>query len=308
MDEFLKLPVGIDNFEKIRQNGFYYVDKTSLIEQLFSNWGEVNLFTRPRRFGKTLNMSMLKYFFEIGTDRSLFDGLHICANEKICSEHMGKYPVIFLSLKNAEGLNFDTAKYQMVELMMGFSSISFQKESVNYVIVLGAQVRGNKISRTLERRLDKAVEYAAYHPNTVFVLSGGQGDDEDVTEASAMYRYMKSRGVPDYQLLLEESSRSTYENMVYSKILITERERLRRATLRAAMAEYGYLLPPDEEITIRVGILTSNFHELRAKGIARHVGIPNVSGISAKSDPVLFAHFCVRECFAILKDKFVGNM
>ena len=117
MDEFLKLPVGIDNFEKIRQNGFYYVDKTSLIEQLFSNWGEVNLFTLPRRFGKTLNMSMLKYFFEIGTDRSLFDGLHICANEKICSEHMGKYPVIFLSLKNAEGLNFDTAKYQMVELI-----------------------------------------------------------------------------------------------------------------------------------------------------------------------------------------------
>ena len=117
MDEFLKLPVGIDNFEKIRQNGFYYVDKTSLIEQLFSSWGEVNLFTRPRRLGKTLNMSMLKYYFEIGTDRSLFDGLHICANEKICSEHMGKYPVIFLSLKNAEGLNFDTAKYQMVELI-----------------------------------------------------------------------------------------------------------------------------------------------------------------------------------------------
>ena len=116
-NKFLKLPVGIDNFEKIRRNGFYYVDKTSLIEQLFSNWGEVNLFTRPRRFGKTLNMSMLKYFFEIGTDRSLFDGLHISSNEKICSEHMGKYPVIFLSLKNAEGLNFDTAKYQMVELI-----------------------------------------------------------------------------------------------------------------------------------------------------------------------------------------------
>lgn len=196
----------------------------------------------------------------------------------------------------------------VVELLMGFGALSFQKESVNYVIVLGAQVRGNTISRTLERRLEKAVEHAAYHPNTVFVLSGGQGDDEDVTEASAMYRYMKSRGVPDYQLLLEESSRSTYENMVYSKMLITERERIRRATLRAAMAESGYLLPPDEEIVIRVGILTSNFHELRAKGIARHIGLPNVSGISAKSDPVLFVHFCVRECFAILKDKFVGNM
>lgn len=117
MDEFLKLPVGIDNFEKIRRNGFYYVDKTSLIEQLFSNWGEVNLFTRPRRFGKTLNMSMLKYFFEIGTDRSLFDGLHICANEKICSEHMGKYPVIFLSLKGIDGMAFEAARYRLIELI-----------------------------------------------------------------------------------------------------------------------------------------------------------------------------------------------
>ena len=132
MDEFLKLPIGIDNFEKIRRNGFYYVDKTSLIEQLFSNWGEVNLFTRPRRFGKTLNMSMLKYFFEIGTDRSLFDGLHISSNEKICSEHMGKYPVIFLSLKNAEGLNFDTAKYQMVELIAREAErFSFLAEDAN---------------------------------------------------------------------------------------------------------------------------------------------------------------------------------
>ena len=112
-----KLPIGIDSFEKIIRHNFYYVDKTEMITELLHNWGEVNLFTRPRRFGKTLNMSMLKYFFEIGTDRSLFDGLHISSNEKICSEHMGKYPVIFLSLKNAEGLNFDTAKYQMVELI-----------------------------------------------------------------------------------------------------------------------------------------------------------------------------------------------
>ena len=77
MEKKLKLPVGIDGFEKIRRNGFYYIDKTKLIEQLFLNWGEVNLFTRPRRFGKTLNMSMLKSFFEIGTDTSLFDGLYL---------------------------------------------------------------------------------------------------------------------------------------------------------------------------------------------------------------------------------------
>ena len=85
MDKFLKLPVGIDNFEKIRRNGFYYVDKTSLIEQLFSNWGEVNLFTRPRRFGKTLGMSMLESFFDIRKDsKSLFKGLEITQNQNLC--------------------------------------------------------------------------------------------------------------------------------------------------------------------------------------------------------------------------------
>ena len=117
MSESIKLPVGIDNFEKIRRNGFYYIDKTKLIEQLFSNWGEVNLFTRPRRFGKTLNMSMLKSFFEIGADGTLFDGLYISDNKQLCDEHMGKYPVIFLSFKNGEGLDFEAAKYQMAELI-----------------------------------------------------------------------------------------------------------------------------------------------------------------------------------------------
>ena len=117
MKESFKLPVGIDDFEKIRKNSFYYVDKTKLIEQLFSNWGEVNLFTRPRRFGKTLNMSMLKSFFEIGADPALFEGLYISGNRKLCEEHMGKYPVIFLSLKNVEGLNFEAAKYKMIELV-----------------------------------------------------------------------------------------------------------------------------------------------------------------------------------------------
>ena len=117
MSESIKLPVGIDNFEKIRRNGFYYVDKTKLIEQLFSNWGEVNLFTRPRRFGKTLNMSMLKSFFEIGADSALFDGLYISEKKQLCDEHMGKYPVISLSFKNGEGLDFEAAKYQMAELI-----------------------------------------------------------------------------------------------------------------------------------------------------------------------------------------------
>lgn len=106
----LKLPVGIDDFKKIRECGFYYVDKTKLVEQLMQNWGEVNLFTRPRRFGKTLNMSMLRSFFEIGTDKSLFDGLYISRNKELCDMHMGKYPVISITLKGIEGMTFEEAR------------------------------------------------------------------------------------------------------------------------------------------------------------------------------------------------------
>ncbi|WP_304109700.1 AAA family ATPase [Phascolarctobacterium succinatutens] len=119
MTESLKLPVGIEDFAEIRQAGFYYVDKTKFIEQLLDGWGKVNLFTRPRRFGKTLNMSMLRYFFEIGADASLFEGLQIATNKKLCEEHHGKYPVIFLSFKNVEGLTFADAQYRLAELIAG---------------------------------------------------------------------------------------------------------------------------------------------------------------------------------------------
>lgn len=117
MAEWKKLPVGLENIQEIEKSGFYYVDKTKLIEQLFENWSKVNLFTRPRRFGKTLNMSMLKSFFEIGADRTLFDGLYISRNQKLCEEYMGKYPVIFLSLKGIDGLSFEAAKYRLTELI-----------------------------------------------------------------------------------------------------------------------------------------------------------------------------------------------
>ena len=119
MTESLKLPVGIEDFAEIRQAGFYYIDKTNFIEQLLDGWGKVNLFTRPRRFGKTLNMSMLRYFFEIGADASLFDGLRIAENKKLCEEFQGKYPVIFLSFKNVEGLTFADAQYRLTELIAG---------------------------------------------------------------------------------------------------------------------------------------------------------------------------------------------
>ena len=115
--EILKLPVGIENFEDIRRSGFYYIDKTMFIEQFLNTWSEVTLFTRPRRFGKTLGMSMLRSFFEIGTDKSLFDGLYISQNKALCDEHMGKYPVIFLTLKGVEGLTFADAKMMLKSIL-----------------------------------------------------------------------------------------------------------------------------------------------------------------------------------------------
>ncbi len=112
-----RLPVGIENFEKIRRDGFYYVDKTDLIKELLENWGEVNLFTRPRRFGKTLNMSMFQCFFEIGCDKSLFDGLRIAEESTLCETYMGKFPVISISLKGIDAADYETARNLMVKVV-----------------------------------------------------------------------------------------------------------------------------------------------------------------------------------------------
>ena len=112
-----KLPVGIDSFEKIRRNEFYYVDKSLFIKEVLTNWGDVNLFTRPRRFGKTLNMSMLKSFFEIGADKLLFDGLAISEEKQLCEEYQAKHPVVFLSLKGVEGLTYEDAILRLATLV-----------------------------------------------------------------------------------------------------------------------------------------------------------------------------------------------
>ncbi len=148
MENTLKLPVGIDSFDKIRKNGFYYIDKSGLIEQLVQLGGEVTLFTRPRRFGKTLNMSMLRSVFETGTDASLFDGLYISGNKEICDEYMGKYPVIFLSLKDVDGLKYENAKYRIMELIgreaeryffLGDSDRLSENEKEQYKAVIALQ-------------------------------------------------------------------------------------------------------------------------------------------------------------------------
>ncbi len=120
-----KLPVGIENFEEIRRESFYYVDKTAMIRDLLQRWGKVNLFTRPRRFGKSLNMSMLKSFFEIGSDPALFEGLKIAGETELCKEYMGKFPVISITLKGVNGADFSTARSLLCSVI-GYEAMRFQ--------------------------------------------------------------------------------------------------------------------------------------------------------------------------------------
>ncbi len=124
MKKNIKLPIGIDDFSKIRTEGFYYVDKTGMIRELLNNWSEVNLFTRPRRFGKSLNMSMLKYFFEYGCDTGLFNCLAIQNEKCLCDEYMGKYPVISISLKDVSGRTYEEA-YAMLRSIIGNEAMRF---------------------------------------------------------------------------------------------------------------------------------------------------------------------------------------
>ena len=182
MTETLKLPVGIENFEDIRKLGFYYVDKTKLIEQLILNWGKVNLFTRPRRFGKTLNMSMLKSFFEIGADESLFDGLYISKNKELCAEHMGKYPVIFISLKDVEGLSYDEAFDSLVRIIGNeISRVSFLSDSEKLselehemfrglTVMKGGKYIFDKDKLTSSLKLVSQLLYQHYGQKTVIII------------------------------------------------------------------------------------------------------------------------------------------
>ena len=126
----MKLPIGLDSFEKIRTNDFYYVDKTLFIKELLENWGEVNQFTRPRRFGKSLNMSMLQSFFEVGSDPALFDGLKISREKELCANYQGKFPVISISLKSVDGRSFVSASAAL-RTIIGNEAMRFQflKES-----------------------------------------------------------------------------------------------------------------------------------------------------------------------------------
>ena len=201
---------------------------------------------------------------------------------------------------------------------------------LDYVIVLGAKVQTEGVSKSLKMRLDKAIQYSEENPDTIFVLSGGQGKDEPTPQAQVMYNYMLYNGVPADHLLMELQSTSTVENIAYSRLVIEddlarrEEEKLRRQ--RQEHMERMIPVSPDGEISlfgglgpgdlaieapekpVQIGVLTSNFHLFRAMEIGKKWGIPNIQGIAAPSERWMLPHFCVRECAAILKDKLMGNM
>lgn len=157
------------------------------------------------------------------------------------------------------------------------------EKDLDYVIVLGAQVRGTVPSRALQKRLEKALEYAKENETTIFILSGGCGKGEEITEAECMRRWLTEQGISSKRLILEETSASTLENLKFSD----------RQTGCAKA---------------RTGILSNNFHIYRAESLARHLGYEHPAGIAADSDPILQLHYVIREIFALCKEKAVGNI
>ena len=152
-----KLPIGIENFEELRIEGFYYVDKTGLIKELLENWGKVNLFTRPRRFGKSLNMSMLKCFFDLNSGKSVFEGLKISKEIALCEKYMGKFPVISVSLKGINASSFKTARD------MAIRTINEEASRMQYLLEseLLTQYDKDKFSELLKSNMNEATLFGS---------------------------------------------------------------------------------------------------------------------------------------------------
>lgn len=203
MADKLKLPVGIEDFREIRRKDFYYIDKTGLIEQLLDSWGKVNLFTRPRRFGKTLNMSMLRYFFETGTDKTLFEGLHISQRSDLCEEYMGKFPVVSLTLKGVDGLTFERAKNKLLKY------IALEAERFNFL------KNSDKLTDNEKQRYGALIR----------MQDGKYVMDEDTLESALqtlselLYRHYGQKVIiliDEYDVLLDKA----YQNDYYREMVV----------------------------------------------------------------------------------------
>lgn len=193
-----ELPIGVESFEEMRTMGFYYVDKTEFIKTLLENWGKVKLFTRPRRFGKTLNMSMLKYFFEYGCDAGLFEGLTISKEKELCDKYMGKYPVIFVSLKEVAGGSFDDAKAILCQII--------GREASRFQFLLESE----RISETERLQYSKMTEL---NEKGVFAMADELLMDSLLTLSQLLQKHYKQKVIvliDEYDVPLDKAFQSGY--------------------------------------------------------------------------------------------------
>lgn len=172
--------------------------------------------------------------------------------------------------------------FYFIEALIIKGMMAKPKDNCDYIIVLGCQIRGDHITRSLKNRLDVAVSYAIDNPDTTIIVSGGRGKGENTTEAFAMYNYLVSKGIDGSRIIQEDKSTDTSENMKYSVQYIENKDSL-------------------------VGIATNNFHIARSRLLARHAGLNNTCGMPAESDHVLFINYMVREAIGIVKDFVFGN-
>lgn len=232
----------------------------------------------------------------------------VAAGARYAHLHPKKLP-LWMPVSAATFFGACVAVFVTVEILVFMGVASADVPNLDYVIVLGAKVNEDEISNSLRKRLDKAIEYSQANPETMLILSGGQGPDEPMAEARAMYDYLLYNGVPASQMAMETISTSTVENIAYSKVMIDEIQRVKRERQAREMmpiAPGPYVVAEDKPL--QIGVLTSNFHVFRARMIAEKWGIPGIYGIASESDMLLFPHLCVRECAAILKDRLMGNM
>ncbi len=196
-------------------------------------------------------------------------------------------------------------------VMIGVHARGTEARELDYLIVLGTDLDHNRISASLRRRLDRAVEYAAENRNTVFVLSGGRGDRGTSTEATVMYYYMIEHGVPEERLLMEFYSDSTLEKIGYSIRTIgedlEEKRKLSRELQRLPEEVAEELVVCAEDRPLKIGILTSEINVYRAEAMAKRFGLREVSAIAVPTDELLLPHLAVREALAVFKDRLMGN-
>ncbi|MDO4326095.1 MAG: YdcF family protein [bacterium] len=183
--------------------------------------------------------------------------------------------------------------FGVIEVLIFTNAAGRDAQGMDYVIVLGTEVRGEKISDSLKKRLDKVLVYAEQNPDTIFILSGGKGRGEALSEADAMFAYLSYNGLPEDKMIKEGKSTNTKENIEYSKNVIRTVESLRKHS---------------DDGEMKIAVLSSDFHVFRAKQIAKKMGITDIYGIQAETNQVLFIHLCVREALAVFKDKLLGNM